>query len=242
MARRDQHRELRRSRALEAIGFWILTLIVCAVAGAICHRLGKAYLAEGSSHRTAKAPAGARPEGPGGTGESASPSGTTQEEKPVIEVQAQGTAPTEDRWARPEDKGNQSDRDSTGAEPTPDRSSPAEREAKATGEAAEPKASTPERTPRREQERPAPDRPAPVKPAEGRYVVRAGSFTNQANAQRAAATLRERGYLPQVVSFTKDGKAYNRVTVGSYATEDEASEVRDLLRQEGFADTQVTRE
>ena len=246
MARRDQHRELRRSRALETIGFWILTLIVCAVAGAVCHRLGKAYLAEEPSRRAAASPAGPRPDDPVAPSDDGLGSEAAREKQPVIEVRAPSTVPDAgDAFGARGDKADQASRDDSAAAGLTEAGNPAAAtgaDGARRGGRAEPQAARREATRPPEQDEPAPRETVPVVPAGGRYAVRAGSFTDPANAQRVAADLRERGYLPQVASFTKDGKTYDRVTVGSYNTEGEASEVRDILRQEGFSAAQVTRE
>jgi cell division protein FtsN len=99
-----------------------------------------------------------------------------------------------------------------------------------------------------EGERPArPERPERASRDEGeqsagRYVVRAGSFRDRANAERVRQELRAQGYSPYLSTVVKDNVEYTRVNVGSYDEKDEALKVRGELRGEGYSDAGVATE
>jgi DedD protein len=60
-------------------------------------------------------------------------------------------------------------------------------------------------------------RPAVAAPeAGGKWTVQAGSYGSEANADKAAAALKQDGFHASVSQFTKAGHTYYRVRVGSY--------------------------
>lgn len=73
-----------------------------------------------------------------------------------------------------------------------------------------------------------------------RFIVSAGSFSTAANADREMSDLLDRGYSPFIVKVEKDGKTYHRVSIGPYATREEAERVRDDLSAAGKAATVTT--
>jgi DedD protein len=69
--------------------------------------------------------------------------------------------------------------------------------------------------------RPAPAA-APVSQSGGKWTVQAGSYGSQANADKAAATLKQHGFHASVSHFSKAGHTYYRVRIGSYAERSDA--------------------
>ncbi len=69
--------------------------------------------------------------------------------------------------------------------------------------------------------RPAPAA-APASQSGGKWTVQAGSYGSQANADKAAATLKQHGLHASVSHFSKAGHTYYRVRVGSYAERSDA--------------------
>jgi cell division septation protein DedD len=67
--------------------------------------------------------------------------------------------------------------------------------------------------------------PAPVASApqtSGKWTVQAGSYGSAANADKAAATLKQHGFRANVSHFSKAGHTYYRVRVGAYAERGDA--------------------
>jgi cell division protein FtsN len=63
---------------------------------------------------------------------------------------------------------------------------------------------------------------APSSQATGKWTVQAGSYGSEANADKAAATLKQHGLHPMVSHFSKAGHTYYRVRVGAYAERSDA--------------------
>jgi cell division septation protein DedD len=89
---------------------------------------------------------------------------------------------------------------------------------------------TPAQTPAAAKEKsPPPPKPAePPKtakvPVPGYYCVNVGSFKLKASTDRVCSDLKKNGYAPVVETVTlNDGNTWYRVTVGSFATRDEAA-------------------
>ncbi|MGD9495755.1 MAG: SPOR domain-containing protein [Armatimonadota bacterium] len=76
------------------------------------------------------------------------------------------------------------------------------------------------------------DEPAP--PDEPGYVVVSGSFADEANARRQVQRLVDLGFAPYVTATEKEGITYCRVNVGTFNTREQAEQVRDRLRAQGF--------
>ena len=69
-------------------------------------------------------------------------------------------------------------------------------------------------------------RPAPAvsqaSQAGGKWTVQAGSYGSEANADKAAAVLKQHGFHTSVSHFSKAGHTYYRVRVGAYAERGDA--------------------
>ena len=66
--------------------------------------------------------------------------------------------------------------------------------------------------------------PTVDEPGQGRYLVQVASFGSAENANRLAATLREAGYDVLLDSVTSDVGVLNRVRIGPYASESDATD------------------
>jgi septal ring-binding cell division protein DamX len=74
----------------------------------------------------------------------------------------------------------------------------------------------------------------PVQPApKGRWSVQVHATPQQGTAQDIARRLREQGYTPVVSRITRQGTAWYRVRVGSFANEEQAKEIVARFRREG---------
>lgn len=81
-------------------------------------------------------------------------------------------------------------------------------------------------------------RPAPM-PATGNWLVQAGSYGSQANADKVAAQLKARGFHAAVSHFIKSGKSYFRVRVGPYADRAAAEKAAPAVAKASGAKTEV---
>ena len=68
----------------------------------------------------------------------------------------------------------------------------------------------------------------------GGYVVVAGSFADEQNAEKQIHRLAQRGYQPFITTHEKDGITYRRVNVGTFDSREEADRVREKLTSQGF--------
>jgi len=66
------------------------------------------------------------------------------------------------------------------------------------------------------------------------YCVQVGSFSAEPNAERLAGELKRRGYSPEIVRGTLEGKTFYRVRVGRFPGKQEAEAELKRLREEGF--------
>jgi cell division protein FtsN/nucleoid DNA-binding protein len=78
-----------------------------------------------------------------------------------------------------------------------------------------------------------------IKPVSGSYLIIAGSFSKQENAQKLVDRLRQQG-LDAMIADTSSNKMY-RVALASFATLDEAKEKLYALRNEHYPDAWILR-
>lgn len=76
--------------------------------------------------------------------------------------------------------------------------------------------------------------PAPAPPTGGTFVVSAGSFASESNAQQQVTRLARMGYHPYVSRTQREGVTFTRVNVGQFPSRAEAERVADELRAKGF--------
>lgn len=240
----------RRSRVVEALGFWFITLVICAAAGLGSYRFGRQWIGDRlggdvKSVLTSDELASRVNDGAfvgGGAGEGAD----VPDEPPakaVIEVEPRPVS-AQDRQKLRFDKKRDAEK------PANRDTRPAEDEEQAEAED-EPEASREDAPAERRSERPPaprPDRPAVPQPERppareperpearggGDHVVRAGSFKQANNAERLVEELRSRGYQPFVTETVVDGVKYHRVNVARYNDRDKAFELRGELRADGY--------
>ena len=66
------------------------------------------------------------------------------------------------------------------------------------------------------------------------YVVAAGAFADEENAERQVRRLSDQGYQPYITTQERDGITYQRVNVGSYDSRAEADRAREKLSSQGY--------
>ncbi|GEM_PF-6505445 len=66
------------------------------------------------------------------------------------------------------------------------------------------------------------------------YLVAAGAFADEENAERQVRRLSEQGYHPYITTQERGGITYHRVNVGAYDTRAEADRVRERLSSQGY--------
>lgn len=85
------------------------------------------------------------------------------------------------------------------------------------------------------QAKPVPDSPTSAPPAQTTFAIQAGAFSNESNAAKRAAVLKEMGYQPTIKPVAmSSGSTLHVVYVGSYATPREAAADRRTLRTAGI--------
>lgn len=208
-------------RLLAGLKFWLIVGVICAVVGAIAFLFGRDYV---GSHLhemevTQRAPQ-IQPRG----GEAAAPgtedSSDNPPMKPVITVSEREPTAREERTARrelaqPQDGAQLNAARRSGQERGSDADDAEDAdEAPAEGRAEDERAAAPERS--------------------GKFVVTAGAFADQVNAERQVQRLAERGYQPFITTIERDGATYRRVNVGVFDSRDQAERLTEQLRSQGF--------
>jgi cell division septation protein DedD len=77
-------------------------------------------------------------------------------------------------------------------------------------------------------------------PAQGRFLVQVFAGRDRASAEGVVAGLRERGYGVRVSSERDGSGQLYKVRVGGYATREEAEQVAERLRGQGYPGSWVT--
>jgi cell division septation protein DedD len=237
----------RRARYAEALLFWTITLVVCAAAGYGSYRYGRNWIGDRlgtdvksvlTSDQLASKVTSEAFDRPGTDQES-----DAAEEPPkeaVVEVTAAAVDAGDKSKLEAEAAGGASaakepDEADTPADDTADTPA-ADRDEPAASDANKPADTEPKARPA------AASRASADEGGDGRYVVRAGSFSKRDNAERTVQELRAKGYSPYLTTVVKDGVEYTRVNVGSYEKRDEALKLRGELRGEGYTDASLAGE
>lgn len=200
----------------DGLRFWLIVAVLCGVAGGSAYQFGKHYLGARMHEMKVKQRAPELVPQP-----AVSPAAGESEEppvKPVVIMTEREPTVHEERRAQREI-----------AEPQDGAQLHA---ARADDRPASPSADE-------DEEPPAQAPPPPPATDAGEFTVVAGAFADPVNAQRQVERLAERGYHAYTRTVERDGITYRRVHVGSYGSRDEAEEVRDRLRSQGF-DATVT--
>jgi len=199
-------------RLMESLRFWAVVAVICAVVGLLSYTVGKRYV--GSQLHEMEVKDGAPEISPvdddvvlPGEGDESPP------EKPIIVMREREPTARERREV---------ERELAEGEPQDGAELHAQEEAEA-----------------EEEEEPAPPDEEESTAAEpvgegGDFVVSAGSFTSEDNAQTQVAKLVGMGYHPYLSRVERDGVTFSRVNVGRYPSRNQAQEVADELRAKGF--------
>jgi cell division protein FtsN len=233
-----------RSRVTEALGFWLVTLLICGIAGLASYKFGRDWIGDRLggevkpilttqelAHRVGAA---AQDEPPTDSPPSATPA-EPPPQKAVVDITP--VAPTvEDRQQLRLEGHRQgaASRDDSASAGKPDSTDTEKPGASGGDSASQPDVPDTAAQQAHQKEPSAPATPAAEESA-GRYTVRAGSFADRANADRLIAKLRAQGYQPFVSRVVKDGREYNRVNVATVAGKEDALKLRSELRSAGYA-------
>lgn len=191
----------------EAIAFWLIVLLICAIAGVLSYQAGRNWvgrrLAEvdlGSEQRAAV---------PGDEAGAEVASSLEQQEapvRPVIEIEE-----------RPPTEGESREMEVRTAEERAEQSQPQN--------GAQLRAQEGDKDQSGEEL-------AGID--SGEWVVISGSFSKADNAQGQADRLKTGGYTPFVTEITKDGVTFHRVNVGSFDERSDADALVRKLRDDDF--------
>lgn len=188
----------------EGIGFWLIVLLICMVAGVISYQAGKNWVGRHLAQINLKAsqrelppegidddavadlPESARPEAPLTTAV------TVEEREPseAERAEVEHARLEREQIDEPQD-GAQLNRQSEEAKPAS--------EARESG-----------------------------------YVVTAGSYADRDNAQKVIQRLTEKGYRPFATEMEKHGIVFRRVNVAVFEDRAQAERLRDELKEQGF--------
>jgi len=222
----------RRSRVVEALGFWLITLLICAIAGFASYRFGREWIGDrlGSDVKSVmtKEDLADHINDDALTGDAEEddaeaipdePPEEAQVEVETVSLTGEDEAALENEQDRPASEGDAD-------EPDDDEEASAgedDDEADATSEPSVPDDDADE-----------PRVPVETGGGDGKFIVRAGSFGKRDNADALVQELRAKGYQPFTSTATVDGREYTRVNVATYGERDEALKLRGALRSEGY--------
>jgi len=210
------------ARIKSSLKFWLVVAVLCGIIGAATFYFGRDYVGKHLHEMEVRQRA---PEILPQTGASTPASRDSEDEpplKPVIVMAEREPTAREERRARrevtepqdgaslhaaEEDAGDDAGDEDAGAAESPAAESPADE---------------------------APEEGATQEQSGGGYVVTSGAFADEANARRQVERLAQQGYQPYLTSVERDGVTYRRVNVGLYGSREQAEEVRDRLRSQGF--------
>ena len=206
------------ARFLAGLKFWTVVAILCAIVGTAAFYFGRDYVGEHLHEMEVhqRAPEIKPQTGPPTLAEDEDTS-TNPPVQPVVTVQEREPTSREERKARRELEEPQD-----GAELNAARA--AEQEQDDTAAESGTDAAGDEETQAEEAD----------SGGEDGYVVVAGSFADEANAEKQVQRLADRGYQPFITTQEKNGITYRRVNVGMFASREEADGVREKLTSQGF--------
>lgn len=196
-------------RLMESLRFWAVVLVICGVVGLISYTVGRRYV--GSHLHEMEIKDGA-PEISPMDEDLVRPGEDTDAppEKPVVTMREREPTARERREAEQALESGQP-QDGAGLHAQ-----------EAQGDEGEPA--------REETD----DAPAAGAGQGGAFVVTAGSFASEENAQTQVTRLAGMGYQPYVTRTERDGVTFTRVNVGQFPTREAADKVADELRAKGF--------
>ena len=205
------------ARIKSSLKFWLVVAVLCGIIGAATFYFGRDYVGKHLHEMEVRQRA---PEILPQTGASTPASRDSEDEpplKPVIVMAEREPTAREERRARREVTEPQDGASLHAAEED-------------AGDDAAGEATDADETPADE----TPEEGATQEQSGGGYVVTSGAFADEANARRQVERLAQQGYQPYLTSVERDGVTYRRVNVGLYGSREQAEEVRDRLRSQGF--------
>lgn len=205
------------ARIKSSLKFWLVVAVLCGIVGAATFYFGRDYVGRHLHEMEVRQRA---PEILPQTGAAALTSDGSADEppiKPVIVMTEREPTAREERRARREVTEPQDGASLHAAEAD-------------AGDQADDQDADADETPTEDTS----DEDAAQEQSGGGYVVSSGAFADGANARRQVERLAAQGYQPYLTSVEKDGVTYQRVNVGLYANREQAEEVRDRLRSQGF--------
>ncbi len=190
----------------QTVAFWLMVLLICAIAGVLSYQVGKNWVGRRLAEIDLEAEA--RPEPPGESPATVMPSAEPEEEaplQPVVEIEEREPTGSEGLFSQPGQEGEQTvEGPQDGAELHTSESEASE------------------------------DTSEQPSTADGEWVVTAGSFTDEDNARRQAQKLEQRGYSPFITEIKNQGITYHRVNVRTFSKRDDAEELAQKVREDGF--------
>jgi len=196
----------KEQQSRQTIAFWLMVLLICAIAGVLSYQVGKNWVGRRLAEVDLEAGARPKPASEAPTGEV--PSGEQEKQaplRPVVEIEEREPTGSEGLLSQPGQEGEQV------AEGPQDGAELHTSDPEASGDGSE--------------------QPSI---AEGEWVVTAGSFTEESNARRQAEKLEQRGYSPFITQIKNEGVTYHRVNVRTFSKRDDAEELAQKVREDGF--------
>lgn len=199
--------------AREALGFWLVTLIICGIAGLVSYQVGKNWVGKRLANAVSNQHIEIKPQVVGA--DSTEEPGEDSEIPPAeAQIEMEPRAPTE---AERRDLTLQ-EAQASAAEPEP---------AELESVLVLPEEPSPTEVPEPE--------------TTGGFLVTAGSYRVAANAERVKADLEKQGYHPHLTQVETRGTVYNRVVVGVYGDRQEAEKIQNQLEAAGFVSGVMSR-
>ena len=193
----------------EALGFWVITLGLCALAGLGSYELGRNWVGRTLGEAISSENVQIKAQQPNATAANAL---TAESGPPPAEAKVE---------MQPRDASDAEKQDLTGQGAS---SSPAASAAAGSAPATAAGGAAPADT-------------TPPAASGGAYQVIAGSYTSPSKAEHVQTALQQLGYNPTVTLVKKGDKTYHRVIVGAYDDKDAAEAVRKELADAGYAAT-----
>lgn len=203
------------ARLLESLKFWTVVAVLCAIVGTAAYYFGRDYVGQHLHEMEVQQRApDIKPQSTTPTLAEDDDTSANPPVQPVVTVREREPTSREERRARRELEEPQDGAQLNAAKAAEE-------------EADEPEEPEPEQTEEPEEEQ------ADHGGSEG-YLVVAGSFADQENAEQQVRRLTGRGYQPFITTHEREGITYRRVNVGVFSTRDEAEDVREKLSSQGF--------
>ncbi|MGC9320501.1 MAG: SPOR domain-containing protein [Armatimonadota bacterium] len=219
-------------RLLDSLKFWLVVAILCGIVGTGAYYFGRNYVGQHLHEMEVSQRAPEITPQPSASA-AADESDDEPPVKPVVIMREREPSAREKRrvareLSRPQDGAQLHAAEEAARDQAPrqesggDEKQPAEDGGDEGGEVEEAPAAGP-----------APDE-QPAKASDEQYVVSAGSFADASNAQRQVQRLSERGYQPYITTVEKGDITYRQVNVGVFGEREQAEQVKDRLRSQGF--------